>query len=216
MFPDDRPESVETFIIAWKWGKYLGEEALANGVNVCVSSWRRAAPDTFPAMAKAGGNYLNSQLALHRSAAEWLRRGDSPGCFRVAFGRERREYLHRARRRALHDSAGGVDPQWHHAGLDHSDRARPRTRGAGAEPPREMLYVADEVFFCGTAAEVTPIRSVDRIPVGEGRPGPVTQGHSAAVHGHRARTHSGPLQLAHAGSRGRCPKQMNPERLRYA
>ena len=64
VLPDDRPGTVETFVIAWKWGQYLGDDALHRGVDVCVSSWRRAAPDTFPTMAKAGGNYLNWQLSL--------------------------------------------------------------------------------------------------------------------------------------------------------
>jgi branched-chain amino acid aminotransferase len=176
VFPDDSPESVETFIIAWKWGKYLGDEAMATGVDVCVSSWRRPAPDTFPAMAKAGGNYLNSQLALLEARQNGYIEGillDASGSISEGSG----ENIFLVRDGVLFTtplSASILN------GITRDSIIRiAREQGLEVREqqiPREMLYVADEVFFCGTAAEVTPVRSVDRIPVGEGRPGPITKG----------------------------------------
>jgi branched-chain amino acid aminotransferase len=166
---------VETFIIAWKWGAYLGHDALANGVDVCVSSWRRAAPDTFPTLAKAGGNYLNSQL----SKAEARQDGYSEGIMLDTFGYVSEgsgENLFLVRDNILFTSplSSGIL-----SGITRDSVAR-IAQDLGYEVreqviPREMLYIADELFFTGTAAEITPIRSVDRIPVGEGKPGPVTQ-----------------------------------------
>jgi branched-chain amino acid aminotransferase len=166
---------VETFIIAWRWGAYLGHDALQNGVDVCVSSWRRSAPDTFPAMAKAGGNYLNSQLAKMEARLDQYAEGimlDSFGFVSEGSG----ENLFAVRDGVLFTSTLG-------AGILHGiTRASviAIARDLGYEVreqtlPREFLYVADELFFTGTAAELTPIRSVDRIQVGEGIPGPVTR-----------------------------------------
>lgn len=166
---------VETFIIAWKWGTYLGEEGLRDGVDVCVSSWRRAAPDTFPAMAKAGGNYLSSQLAKLEARADGYSEGvmlDSFGFVAEGSG----ENLFLVRDGVVYTSTMG-------SGILNGitrDSVMQIARDLGHEVremqiPREMLYVADELFFSGTAAEITPIRSVDRIPVGEGRPGPLTR-----------------------------------------
>jgi branched-chain amino acid aminotransferase len=165
---------VETFIIAWHWGTYLGHDALANGVDVCVSSWRRAAPDTFPTLAKAGGNYLNSQLAK----AEARQDGYSEGIMLDTFGYVSEgsgENLFIVRDEVLYTSPlassilNGIT----------RDSVATIARDLGytvreQQIPREMLYIADELFFTGTAAEITPIRSVDRIPVGAGKPGPVT------------------------------------------
>jgi branched-chain amino acid aminotransferase len=165
---------VETFIIAWHWGTYLGHDALANGVDVCVSSWRRAAPDTFPTLAKAGGNYLNSQLAK----AEARQDGYSEGIMLDTFGYVSEgsgENLFLVRDDVLYTSPlassilNGIT----------RDSVAVIARDLGytvreQQIPREMLYIADEAFFTGTAAEITPIRSVDRIPVGAGKPGPVT------------------------------------------
>jgi branched-chain amino acid aminotransferase len=166
---------VETFIIAWRWGRYLGEEALTHGVDVCVSSWRRPAPDTFPALAKAGGNYLNSQLTKMEARRDGYAEGimlDSFGYVSEGSG----ENLFLARDGVLHTSplsAGILN------GITRDSVIR-IARDLGYEVreqllPREMLYIADELFFSGTAAELTPIRSVDRIQVGEGRPGPMTK-----------------------------------------
>ena len=165
---------VETFIIAWTMGAYLGHDALASGVDVCVSSWRRAAPDTFPALAKAGGNYLNSQLSKMEARQDGYIEGimlDSFGYISEGSG----ENLFLVRDNILFTSplASGILN-----GVTR-DSVKRIARDLGYEVreqilPREMLYVADELFFTGTAAEITPIRSVDRVTVGEGKPGPVT------------------------------------------
>lgn len=166
---------LETFIIAWKWGTYLGTEGVRNGVDVRVSSWRRAAPDTFPAMAKAGGNYLNSQLSKMEARSDEYAEGimlDSFGFVAEGSG----ENLFAVRDGCLYTAplAAGILN-----GITR-DSVVTLARDLGVDIreqvlPREFLYIADELFFCGTAAEITPIRSVDRIPVGEGKPGPVTQ-----------------------------------------
>ena len=165
---------VETFIIAWTMGAYLGHDALASGVDVCVSSWRRPAPDTFPALAKAGGNYLNSQLSKMEARQDGYVEGimlDSFGYISEGSG----ENLFLVRDNILYTSplASGILN-----GVTR-DSVKRIARDLGYEVreqvlPREMLYVADELFFTGTAAEITPIRSVDRVNVGEGKPGPVT------------------------------------------
>jgi branched-chain amino acid aminotransferase len=166
---------IEVFIIAWKWGSYLGHEGVTNGVNVRVSSWRRAAPGTFPTMAKAGGNYLNSQLSKMEAKQDEYAEGimlDSFGFVAEGSG----ENLFVVRDGCLFTAplAAGI--------LNGITRNSVITiaKDLGIEVreqvmPRELLYIADELFFCGTAAEITPIRSVDRIDVGEGRPGPITQ-----------------------------------------
>jgi branched-chain amino acid aminotransferase len=173
VLPLDVP--VETFIIAWRWGAYLGHDALENGVDVCVSSWRRAAPNTFPALAKASGNYLNSQLSKMEARVDGYVEGiglDSFGYVAEGSG----ENLFLVRDDVVYTSPlaasilGGIT----------RDSVMRIARDLGYEVreqtlPREMLYIADELFFSGTAAELTPIRSVDRIQVGEGRPGPVTR-----------------------------------------
>lgn len=175
VMPDDRPGSVETFIIATQWGRYLGDDALHKGVDVCVSSWRRAAPDTFPTMAKAGGNYLNSQLSLLEARQHGYTEGimlDSAGFVSEGSGenvfvvREGIVYTPPISAAIL----GGIT----------RDSVIRVARDLGYEVreqnlPREFLYIADELFFSGTAAEITPVRSVDHIPVGAGGPGPVTR-----------------------------------------
>ncbi len=173
IYPLDVP--VETFIIAWKWGTYLGAEALENGADVCVSSWRRAAPDTTPTLAKAGGNYLSSQLSKMEARQDNYVEGimlDSFGFIAEGSG----ENLFAVRDGVIYTApiAGGILQ-----GITRDSIMR-IAADLGYEVrqehlPREFLYVADELFFSGTAAEVTPIRSVDRIPVGEGKPGPVTR-----------------------------------------
>jgi branched-chain amino acid aminotransferase len=166
---------IEVFIIAWKWGTYLGHEGVINGVDVRVSSWRRAAPGTFPTMAKAGGNYLNSQLSKMEAKQDEYAEGimlDSFGFVAEGSG----ENLFVVRDGCLYTAplSAGI------LGGITRDSVTTIARDLGIDVreqvlPREFLYIADELFFCGTAAEITPIRSVDRIEVGEGRPGPVTQ-----------------------------------------
>jgi branched-chain amino acid aminotransferase len=175
VLPENTDGAVETFVIAVKWGRYLGDEALQRGVDVCVSSWRRAAPDTFPTLAKAGGNYLNGQLSLLEARANGFVEGimlDSFGFVSEGTG----ENVFVVRDGVVHTPPvssgilGGItrDSVLHIArDLGHEVKEQPI--------PREFLYAADEVFFSGTAAEITPVRSVDHIQVGEGRLGPVTR-----------------------------------------
>jgi branched-chain amino acid aminotransferase len=166
---------VEVAIAAWEWGKYLGKESEEAGVDVCVSSWQRVAANTIPAMAKAGGNYLSSQLIsleAHRLGfAEGI--GLSPdGTVSEGAG----ENLFLVKDGAL------LTP-----GISHSllsgitrDTVIKLAREQSLEVreiamPREMMYLADEMFFSGTAVEITPIRSVDRITIGAGKRGPITE-----------------------------------------
>ncbi len=165
----------EVFLACWEWGKYLGEEAMTQGVDVCVSSWNRMAPNTLPALAKAGGNYLNSQLIRMQAHLDGYAEGialDANGYVSEGSG----ENIFVIRDGVMHTPplAASVLP-----GITRDSILR-LAREAGipvveTNIPREMLYIADEIFFTGTAAEVTPVRSVDRIPVGAGRRGPVTE-----------------------------------------
>jgi branched-chain amino acid aminotransferase len=165
---------VECFIICWKWGAYLGHEALTAGVDVRVSSWRRAAPDTFPTMAKAGGNYLNSQLSKVEARQDEYSEGimlDSFGYISEGSG----ENLFLVRDGVLYTSQLGN-------GILHGitrDTVMRLGKDMGlevkeAQLPREMLYLADEAFFTGTAAEITPIRSVDRLAFGVWKTGEIS------------------------------------------
>jgi branched-chain amino acid aminotransferase len=172
VFPANAP--LEVFIIPWQWGAYLGQAGLTEGVDVCVSSWRRPAPDTFPSLAKAGGNYLNSQLSLMEARIDNYSEGimlDSFGFVSEGSG----ENLFLVRDGKLYTSTVGSGIL---RGITR-DSVLTLARDLGIEAveqviPREMLYLADELFFSGTAVEITPIRSVDRISIGKGKPGPVS------------------------------------------
>jgi len=173
VLPANNP--TEVFLACWEWGKYLGEEALAEGVDVCVSSWNRMAPNTFPALAKAGGNYINSQLirmeAHQNGYAEGIALGPDG---LVSEGSGENIFVIRDGKIHTPPVSAGILP-----GITR-DSILTLARELGiavieTDIPREMLYIADEIFFTGTAAEVTPVRSVDRIPVGSGRRGPVTE-----------------------------------------
>ena len=172
VFPGNAP--LEVFIIPWQWGAYLGQAGLTEGVDVCVSSWRRAAPDTFPSLAKAGGNYLNSQLSLMEARIDNYSEGimlDSFGF--VSEGSGENIFVVRDGKLFTSTIASGIL----HGITRDSVLTLAREMGIQVVEqviPREMLYIADELFFTGTAVEITPIRSVDRIPVGPGKPGPVT------------------------------------------
>ncbi len=166
---------VETYLICWPWGAYLGEEALEQGVDVCVSSWSRPAPNTHPTMAKVGGNYINAQLikmeAVTNGYSEAIALAPD-GLVSEASGQN----LFLVRDGTL------ITPQVDGSilcGITRDcvltlagDMGIPTTQQT---VPREMLYSADELFFTGTASEVTPIRSVDRIDIGNGSAGPVTK-----------------------------------------
>ena len=166
---------VEVFIACWEWGKYLGEEALANGVDVCVSSWTRIAPNTLPAMAKAGANYMNSQLIKMEAVANGYSEGialDVSGY--VSEGSGENIYAVRDGRIFTPPLGASVLP-----GITRDSVIRlAEELGIPVVEtliPREMLYIADEVFFSGTAAEITPIRSIDKIVIGKGKRGPIAE-----------------------------------------
>jgi len=170
---NDPPTDVA--IAAWEWGKYLGSDAEDAGVDACVSSWNRVAPNTLPALAKAGGNYLSSQLI----GAEARRLGFAEG-----IGLSPDGTLSEGSGENLFLVKDGVllTPALAHSvlgGLTRDSVIRlARERGIEVREmaiPRELLYLADEAFFTGTAVEITPIRSVDRLTVGNGKRGPVTE-----------------------------------------
>jgi branched-chain amino acid aminotransferase len=167
--------TLDVYIACWPWGAYLGEGALENGVDVKVSSWQRQEPNTYPAGAKAAGNYLNSQLgrleAIEDGYADAIALG--PGGL-VSEGTGQNVFLVRdgvLTTPALDGTNLNGITRDSIVQIAH-DLGIPVREGA---VPRESLYLADELFFTGTASEVTPIRSVDRIPIGEGRIGPVTR-----------------------------------------
>jgi branched-chain amino acid aminotransferase len=166
---------IEIFVACWNWGKYLGEEALAEGVDVCVSSWTRMAPNTLPALAKAGANYMNSQLIKMEAVTNGYVEGialDATGY--VSEGSGENLFVVRDGKIMTPPLGASVLP-----GITR-DAILTIARDLGIPfteqlIPREMLYIADEVFFSGTAAEISPIRSVDRIPIGSGKRGPITE-----------------------------------------
>jgi branched-chain amino acid aminotransferase len=166
---------VELAIAAWEWGAYLGPEALEKGVDVCVSSWQRVAPNTIPALAKAGGNYLSSTLvgfeARDRGFAEGIALA-ADGTISEGAG----ENLFLVRDGVLITPPGAASIL---LGITR-DSVMTLARDLGIEVreqvlPREMMYIADEIFLTGTAAEITPVRSVDRLSIGTGARGPVTK-----------------------------------------
>ena len=165
---------IETFVAAFPWGSYLGEDSM-EGIDVCVSSWQRAEPNTFPARAKAGGQYVNAQLmkmeAITNGYTDAIALG--PGGL-VSEGTGMNIFLVR--------DGVLITPVLDGTALVGITRdaviqmAKDLGYEVRSEPvPRESLYTADEIFFTGTAAEVTPARSVDRIPVGDGTIGPITR-----------------------------------------
>jgi branched-chain amino acid aminotransferase len=173
IFPD--ADAIETFVIPAVWGRYLGEDGMERGVDVCVSSWQRAAPNTFPTMAKAGGNYLSSQLSLLEARSNGYAEGIMLDAFgRVSEGSGENVFLVRDDVLYTPPLASAILPGITRASvLQIASDLGYETREE--DIPREMLYVADELFFSGTAAEITPVKSVDRIPIGIGRRGPVTR-----------------------------------------
>lgn len=166
---------VSTVVAVWEWGQYLGDEAVEQGVDVQVSSWNRPAPNTLPAMAKAGGNYLGGSLikmeailngyseGIALSVDGYLSEGSGENLFLVRDGEiytapTTMSILPGITRASIMEIARDLGYTVHEKIL-----------------PREALYLADEMFFTGTAAEVTPIRSVDHYTIGEGRRGPITE-----------------------------------------
>jgi branched-chain amino acid aminotransferase len=172
---DPRECPVKVVILTIEFGRYLGEEAIEQGVDVGVSSWRRMAPNTFPAAAKIGGQYINSQLmsmeavehgyseAIALDAGGFVSEGSGENIFVVRDGEIATpplasSILQGVTRRCVLTLAEDLSLRVHEELI-----------------PRELLYMADEVFFTGTAAEITPVRSIDHITIGSGRRGPVTE-----------------------------------------
>lgn len=166
---------IEIYICCWEWGKYLGAEAIVNGVDVCVSSWTRIAPNTLPAMAKVAANYMNSQLIKMEAVMNGYAEGialDAAGYASEGSG----ENIFLVRDGIIYTPTLGTSAL---PGITR-DTVITLAREAGIEVkeqaiPREWLYIADELFFTGTAAEITPIRSVDKIAIGTGTRGPITE-----------------------------------------
>ncbi len=169
------PNPVDVAVAAYPWGHYLGPESQEKGVAVQVSTWRRAAPDTYPSMAKSGGHYANSQLikteavtngyveGIALDAFGWISEGSGENVFVVYKGEIYTSPL-------ANSILGGIT----------RDTVIQLAKELGytvreESMPRELLYCADEAFFSGTAVEITPVTSVDKIPVGDGQRGPVTR-----------------------------------------
>ena len=169
------PCPVEAVIAVWEWGKYLGPEALEKGVSVRVSSWNRLAPNTMPSLAKVGANYMNSQLIKMEALADGYVEGialDTSGYVSEGSG----ENIFIVKNGAIYTPSTGssvLPGITRHSvitlaeSLGYSVTTRPI--------PRESLYIADEVFFTGSAAEITPIAEIDHIQIGSGTRGPVTK-----------------------------------------
>lgn len=162
-------------VAAWEWGKYLGDDAMENGVSVRISSWQRPAPNTFPTLAKAGGNYLNSQLIKIEAINDGFDEGialDTYGF--VSEGSGENIFLVRSGMIYTPPSSSSILPGiTRHCVFTLAREIGVRIRQQVI--PREALYVADEVFFSGTAAEITPVTKIDNIVIGDGRRGPVTE-----------------------------------------
>ncbi|MBI2797492.1 MAG: branched-chain amino acid transaminase [Gemmatimonadetes bacterium] len=166
---------VETYVPCWSWGTYLGAGALEQGVHACVSSWQRAHPNTYPLMAKAAGQYLNSQLmkweakrngfqeAIGLSPSGLVSEGTGMNIFVVWRGKCYTPALDGTLLPGI--TADSVITLANDIGIAIEPR----------QIPREMLYGADEIFFTGTAAEVTPVATVDRRVIGAGAAGPITR-----------------------------------------
>ncbi len=166
---------VHTVIATWEWGQYLGAEAIEQGVDVQVSSWNRPAPNTLPSMAKAGGNYLGGSLIK----MEAIKNGFSEGIALnvdgyLSEGSGENLFLVRDGEIYTPPTTMSILPGITRDSVIQLAEARGYTVTEKILP-REALYLADEIFFTGTAAEVTPVRSVDHYPIGEGRRGPVTE-----------------------------------------
>ncbi len=166
---------VEVSIAVWRWGTYLGPEALEDGVSVCVSSWNRMAPNTMPAMAKSGANYMNAQLIKLEAKEHGYVEGVALDVFGfVSEGSGENVFIVR--------DGVLITPPFSSSILPGIVRNTVITlaQEMGIKVieeaiPREALYIADEVFFTGSAAEITPISSIDRVPIGDGKRGPITK-----------------------------------------
>ena len=169
------PCPVDVAIMLWEWGAYFTKEAIEEGLNVKISTWSRNAPNTMPAMAKSVANYANSQLIKMEAITEGYDEGialDVEGNLSEGSGQN----IFIVRDGVIHTPPVGASIL---SGITR-DSVVTIAKDLGFEVreqtlPREMLYVADEVFFVGTAVEVTPIKSVDKLKIGPGRRGPITE-----------------------------------------
>lgn len=169
------PNPVDSYIAIWQWGKYLGEEALETGIDVCVSSWTRITPNSLPAVAKAGANYMNSQLIKMEALLGGFTEGialDDRGY--VSEGSGENIFLVNGGKLVTPPIGASILP-----GITR-DSVIQIARELGIEVieaniQRAALYLADELFFTGTAAEITPIRAVDKITIGSGKRGEITK-----------------------------------------
>jgi branched-chain amino acid aminotransferase len=164
-----------TYIATWEWGAYLGAEALEKGVDVCFSTWNRLAPNTLPTLAKCAANYMNSQLIKMEAMINGYDEGialDNYGC--VSEGSGENIFVVRNGEISTPPLSSSILP-----GITRNSVIKIcNNLGYNVKEimiPREMLYIADEVFFTGTAAEITPIRSIDKIKIGKGKRGQLTE-----------------------------------------
>ena len=165
---------IDVVILVWEWGRYLGEDGLEQGVDVCVSSWARAAPNTFPTLAKVGGNYINSTLINMEATLKGYTEGialDTNGL--VSEGAGENIFVIQDGKISTPPMVSAILPGITRGAVITLARER-GYEVIEEQISRERLYIADEVFLTGTAAEVTPVRSVDGIAVGAGRRGPIT------------------------------------------
>jgi branched-chain amino acid aminotransferase len=173
MVPFDSP--IEVYLPCWPWGAYLGADALEKGVDACVASWHRVAPNTIPAMAKIAGNYLGGQLIKMEALANGYDEA-------IALGPDGMVSEGSGQNVFVVDGGVLYTPPIDGTLLPGITRS---TVIALAEElgikvvvgglSREVLYTCDELFVCGTASEITPVRSVDKLPVGDGKVGPITK-----------------------------------------
>ena len=209
------PCPVDAAVLTWEWGAYLGQDALLNGVDVRVSSWNRSAPNTFPTLAKTSANYANSQLIKMEAMLDGYSEGialDTHG--HLSEGSGQNLFLVRDNIVYTPPLSAAVLP-----GITRNSVIMlARDLGFTVQEemlPRELLYIADEAFFAGTAVEITPIKTVDKIAIGGGRRGPVTEALQKAFfdvingevpdrHGWLTFVYPGePLQPATTGSQAR-------------
>lgn len=172
---DPFPNPVDCAILVWEWGQYLGEEALENGVDVKISSWQRMAPNTFPALAKSGANYMNSQLIKTEAIIDGYVEGIALNVRgHVSEGSGENIFIVLDEKLHTPPLSSSVLP-----GITRDSVIKlaedMQIPVVEETIPREMLYISEEVFFTGSAAEITPIRSIDKIEIGSGKRGPVTQ-----------------------------------------
>ena len=169
------PCPVDAAILTWEWGAYLGQDALTSGVDVRISSWTRPAPNTFPTLAKSSANYANSQLIKMEAVLEGYSEGIALDTFgHLSEGSGQNVFIVRDNTIYTPPLSAAILP-----GITRSTVITlARDLGFPVKEEnlaRELLYIADEAFFVGTAVEITPIRTVDKIAIGNGRRGPITE-----------------------------------------